>query len=80
MLACLEPLYGYSSGCVPGIISDEGVRYVLDATNAIVRDGSINEQTRVVVQGEGMPIVESSEFATFGAAAIIVVSTIDMAR
>lgn len=80
MLACLEPLYGYSSGCVPGIISDEGVRYVLDATNAVVRDGNITQETRVIVRGESMPIEEGGSFSMLGASAILRVATIDTAH
>lgn len=79
-LSCLEPSLGYSSGCVPGIISDEGARYILDASNATVKDETIAQETRVLVKGVFTPLADNATTASFGAVGIVVVSTIDRAN
>lgn len=78
-LACLEPVFGYASGCVPGVISDDGARYVLDTTNAVVKDESIDQNTRVLITGEFTPISDSETAASFGVSGIVIVSAIDRA-
>lgn len=76
--SCLTSIQPNDLGCIPAIISDDGVSYILNVSNVSMTDTSIDGDTRVSIDGGFIPIQASSNSVFLGtqAAGILVADTI----